>query len=272
MQTLWKRSSKEAAVFDARRSLGNLLWARHSGLVGVLCMLLVWVILSRLLGNTLVAKPWEVARALYDSLRGTVPSDQNIILHAAWTLKRSIAGWLISLFLGGVLGILLGSSSAIYRITEPVVEFARAIPPILAFPLLLVVFNYGEEAYIWSIIYGSVAIIILSVARGVQSISPERTDTLKVFKIQGSLKTFALFMEIFPSLVLGARLAFSVSLIVAVVTEMVFTPRNGLALGAMVKDAEMAFRTQIFYGAIIVIGTFGYLGNVAMRKLENYLS
>jgi ABC-type nitrate/sulfonate/bicarbonate transport system permease component len=44
-------------------------------------------------------------------------------------------------------------------------------------------------------------------------------------------------MEIAPSAFLGARITFSMSLVIAVVSEMIFTPRSGLAIGSLAKRA-----------------------------------
>jgi ABC-type nitrate/sulfonate/bicarbonate transport system permease component len=82
------------------------------------------------------------------------------------------------------------------------------------------------------------------------------------------LKAFASVVEILPATFLGARLTFSVSLIVAVVTEMVFSPRSGWAIGALAKDAQISFDTPTFYACIIVLGVYGYAINAFLRRVE----
>lgn len=246
---------------------------KHPGILGVSFCLLLWFVVVRwhIIGPTLIASPSEVVRVVIDSASARISRDENVFIQTYATIKRVLVGWSIALVVGIIVGALLGLLSAAYDAIEPVVEFFRSIPPIMLFPLFLVAFNYGEEAYISTIAFGCVPLVTLTVARGFQQTSLVRLELLKVFRVPKRVRTFAQFMEVLPSCVLAARLAFSISIIVAVVSEMVFTPRDGTALGSLAKNAEIAFHTPVFIAAILVIGLFGYAGNVAIRKLEERL-
>ena len=78
-------------------------------------------------------------------------------------------------------------------------------------------------------------------------------------------------MEILPSIFLSARLSYSFALIIAVVTEMVFTPRDGWALGALARDSEINFDTPMFYACVLIIGGYGYLINLLFKLIEQKL-
>ena len=113
-------------------------------LLSVALAFVVWFVVARLgwVGKSLLASPGEVAGVLARALR-PANSGQAVFTHAAHTVGRALAGWAIALTGGGVIGLLLGWSSRVYRATEPLFEFARAIPPIMAFPLFLVAFDFG---------------------------------------------------------------------------------------------------------------------------------
>jgi ABC-type nitrate/sulfonate/bicarbonate transport system permease component len=114
--------------------------------------------------------------------------------------------------------------------------------------------------------------MVLTVARGIQSLDHTRLELLSIHGASPLLKAFASVVEILPATFLGARLTFSVSLIVAVVTEMVFSPRSGSALGALAKDAQISFDTPTFYACIIVLGVYGYAVNAFLRRVEWWLA
>jgi ABC-type nitrate/sulfonate/bicarbonate transport system permease component len=242
-------------------------------LLSVALAFVVWFVVARLgwVGKSLLASPGEVAGVLARALR-PANSGQAVFTHAAHTVGRALAGWAIALTGGGVIGLLLGWSSRVYRATEPLFEFARAIPPIMAFPLFLVAFDFGAPAFVWTIALGCLPIMVLAVARGVQGLDPARQELLAVHDVSRGLRTAASIVEILPALFLGARLTFSISLIVAVVTEMVFSPRSGFALGALAKDSQISFDTPTFFACILVLGTYGYAVNAVMRHLEWRLS
>ena len=103
-------------------------------------------------------------------------------VHTIATIKRALTGWFVAGVFGILIGVIIGSVYRLYTSTEIVSEFIRAIPPILAFPLLLVAFNYGEQAYIWTIIFGCFPVMLLTVAKGVADVPQSRIDVLKVFQ------------------------------------------------------------------------------------------
>jgi ABC-type nitrate/sulfonate/bicarbonate transport system permease component len=245
----------------------------HSGVYGVAFLLLLWVLLSSsgLIGKTLLASPTEVLHTVVRAFARDAQVSEKFHLHTLHTIYRALSGWTLSIVFGLMLGVAIGSLRAVYAGAEPVAEFVRSIPPILAFPLFLVGFNYGTPAYIWTIIFGCLPIMTLAVARGTLSISRDRIEVLKSFNVATPVRLFALAMEVLPSFFLGARITLSTALIIAVVTEMVFAPRSGLALGTLARDAEIDFNTPIFYACVLSIGAFGYLSNFLLRRLEQWI-
>ncbi|MGH9765438.1 MAG: ABC transporter permease [Blastocatellia bacterium] len=252
---------------------GLTRWLKgRSSLISLCLLLLLWEGSAslQLAGPSLLPKPAEVARVLVSSAKGGISPEQNVFTNALATIGRTLAGWAQSLLIGLILGLAIGSMYAAYLSSEFVLEFFRSIPPILALPLFLVAFNYGDKAYILTVVFGCLPIMILTVARGTQAISGEKMDLLRVYDVSFSTRAFAMGMEVLPSFFMGARLTLSVALIIAVVTEMVFTPRSGIALGSLAKDAEISFNTPLFYGAVVVIGAFGYAANALMRRIEQW--
>lgn len=253
-------------------SVVNLL-KTQTGLLGLLCLVLLWLGLASTgwIGKTLIASPGEVIETIGHAFVDDALLADKFHVHAFHTLRRALDGWGLGIGLGIALGLSLGGLLPLYKASEPAVEFFRAIPPVLAFPLLLVAFNYGESAYIWTIVFGCLPIMTLAVARGTLAVSRDRLDILRSFGVARTVRVFATSMEIVPSVFLGARITLSVAIIISVVTEMVFTPRSGLALGALARDSEIDFNTPMFYTCVFTIGLFGYLANLMMRKIEQWL-
>lgn len=235
-------------------------------LVGMASLLAVWFALARLgwVGPTLLADPLEVLGVL---LHDGGPGG-GLFSHALGTLGRALAGWLLALALGVSGGLLVGWRSALGWGVEPVVELARAVPPIMVFPVLLVAFDFGGPAYVGTIAFGCAPVAMLAVARGVRRTSPERLELLRVFGVGPGVRAMASVMEVLPSAFLAARITLSLSLVIAVVTEMVFTPRSGRALGALAREAEISFDTPVFYATLVLVGLFGFGANALLRAVE----
>lgn len=230
-----------------------------------------WYLLgiSGYIDETLIAQPAEVLNVLRDSLDSNSPDSTKIYLHAQETIVLASKGWIYSMAIGVLLGVVIGGSRVVTEITSPIFDFFRAIPPILAFPLLLVAFSYGDSAYTWTIIFGCLPIIVLTTSQGISSIAEGPLTILRLSKVKRSIVLFSYGMQILPSIFLSARLTYSFALIIAVVSEMVFTPRSGLALGALARDSEINFNTPVFYACILLIGAFGFITNKVLILLED---
>jgi len=130
-------------------------------------------------------------------------------------------------------------------------------------------------AYIcWSvatIVFGTVPVMALTVARGTQALDVGRIRLLKIFGARRLVVGIALVLDALPAYFLGARLAFAIALVISVVSEMVFRPGSGLAIGALSKDYQMNFETPRIYACVILVGLVGYVGNLLLRLLEDYL-
>lgn len=265
-------SPSETKVFPpiVRRYL-RMRWV--SALLGGAGLLLFWSVASygAWFDKTLIATPTEVIEVLGDSFASDAARSDQIHRHALSSIARALRGWGMGVIVGTAFGLALGSWIGACAATEPVVEFFRAIPPVLAFPLFLVAFNYDSGAYIWTIFFGCVPVVILTVARGTQGVSREPLALLKTHGVDVKIRLLAMCAEMLPVLVLAARISFSMALIVGIVTEMVITPRSGWALGALARDAEIDFDTPTFYGCVLLIGLFGYAVNLLMRLVEQRL-
>jgi NitT/TauT family transport system permease protein len=228
--------------------------------------ILVWWAVAHyeLVEKTLVASPVEVLKVL----SGASGKDSQVWLHAIHTFKRALQGWAIAVFLGTFIGMLIGRTRALFFGSEPIIEFIRSVPPVIIFPLLLVVFNSGIESYVWTIALGCTPFMVLAVARRLQEISVEKMELLKLYKVAPTLRGIVMGMEIIPGLFLGSRLTLSIAIVISVVTEMVIAPRSQWALGEMAQFAMMASNTPKYFAAVLIIGGFGYLSNAGLRLVE----
>jgi len=243
-------------------------------LLGFLLLFMIWSlsVYFELLGLTLLAPPSEVFHSIILALSDNAQKGEKVFEHLIFTLDRTFQGWLLASFIGVIVGLVVSINRKIELTFEPIFEFFRSIPPILAFPLFLVAFNYRNDAYIWTIFFGSLPIMILTITKNIKLISKEKIQILKIYKTDNFIYFSSMAMEILPSILLGLRLTFSISLIIAIVTEMVMTPQNGWALGALARDAEMNFDTPLFYASVIAIGTVGFIINVLLKYLESWIS
>ena len=218
--------------------------------------------------KTLLATPIEVLERFLKAFDFNTPKDVQIFTHAFYTMERALLGWGIAVLIGGLIGIALGRLTFIFKIVEPLIEFIRATPPILIFPLFLVAFNYGQASYIGTITFSCIPVMVITVVKGIYDINHEKYEILRLHTISQNIKIYILGREALPAIILGSRLTLSFAIVIAIVTEMVFTPRSGWALGALARDAEINFDTPTFYACILLIGVISYGLNAVIKRLE----
>jgi ABC-type nitrate/sulfonate/bicarbonate transport system permease component len=262
-----RRSSKPSLV----ASIQTVLRTARPILIALVVLLGLWTAIwtTGFVNPTLLASPVEVYKVLVQG-RG-MEQLGSIYQHAGHTIFRALVGWFWSVLIGAAAGVLVGFSRRLQDVLDPAIEFIRSTPPVLALPVFAVAFNYSDTSYTATIVFGCFPAMMISAITGMRAISPGLRETLWLYRVPLRTRVVASIMEAMPALLLGARLALSLAIIVATVTEMVITPRSGLSLGALARDSESRFNTPVFYACVVLIGAFGFVSNYLVRLLSSWL-
>lgn len=198
---------------------------------------------------------------------GSGLADGTLVADAAATMARTAAGVALGLAAGLPIGLWLGTSAARRRTLEPGLDFLRAIPPLLVFPLLLLAFGYGERARVGAVAWAAALLVALHVSHVAARARPERARALRAmgFGWWHRLRWLHAY-EILPGLLTSLRHALGTGLVVAVVTEMVVGAPHGL--GARAVSAQVAYDTPGLYAVIVATGLFGWTLGRALLALE----
>lgn len=211
-----------------------------------------------------VATPLAVLRVtLADARDGALAQDLGA------TLARVLVGALCATVLGGALGIALGARPALLRAAEPAVDLIRAIPPILVYPLCLLGLGHSELSRGVTIAFGAFGVVVVPVAHALARIPIARWDVARLAGLRGAalLRTLLLPEAVAP-LAVGARLALTQGLVVAVVTEMLVSPPHGLGVRAL--GALQEYRADRLWQVLLVAGMLSAsLGALVERIARN---
>lgn len=190
---------------------------------------------------------------------------------AAVTLARAAAGTAVSLAVGAPLGLWLGLRSRRTAATpgrparaiERVVDAIRSTPPIAIYPLLLVLLGYGEAARLGAVVFGAAGLVVLETAAAVARAPAARREVLAASGA-GAWQRLAWLeaFEALPGVAVAARAAFSIAMVVVLVSEMLVGAERGL--GTDLVDATLRFDAWTLAGVIAVIGAVGALANAGL--------
>jgi ABC-type nitrate/sulfonate/bicarbonate transport system permease component len=183
------------------------------------------------------------------------------------SLGRMAAGLAVSVVAGVALGLALGRSERAFEYLDPVLQFARVIPPPTLVPIFIVLLSVGTEMQLASIIFSAIWPILLNTADGARSVDRLQMDTARVFKLSTADRLFKIIIpSTLPKIFAGLRLSLSLSLILMVFSELLPGTANGI--GFELVDAQSRSDLPTMWAGIVLLGILGYLLNSILLLVE----
>jgi nitrate/nitrite transport system permease protein len=237
-------------------------------LIGVLCMGILWWVVSRSVEDLpSPLKTWEESKLyILEPLAKRGEMDQGIIRLAYYSLKRVVKGFLLGILFATPLGFLLGLSKTFQRIFDPVIQLLRPISPLAWLPLGLIVFRQSEPAALFTIALCSMWPTVINTAQGVRSIPQDYWNVAKVLRLSRA-KTFTTILvpATIPYVFTGFRLSLGIAWLVIVASEMLTgTPGVG---GFLWQEYNSLIYAHILL-CILTIGIVGFLLDRVMGFVE----
>ena len=191
---------------------------------------------------------------------------RRLLDDVAPSLVRLAVGYTVALCVGIALGVAIGASPRLRALTEPVLEFLRAIPPPVLVPVVILVAGIGDLMKVLVIVSGCLWPVLLNTVEGVRAIDPTLADTARVYHIGGTLRLRRLVLRAAsPQIVTGARQALSIGIILMVISEM-FAASSGL--GFTVVQFQRSFAIPEMWSGVLLLGLLGVLLSLGFRAVE----
>lgn len=219
----------------------------------VVALVLVWQAISDSGVVTVFQLPSftrVVARIWDDAVAG------DLWLNIAVTLYRALIGFAIA----GVGGIALGMAMSRFRLVhwffDPLISIGFPMPKIAFLPVIILWLGVYDTSKITMIVFDAVFPVIAATIIGIQGVERE---LLWSARNMGANEREILWQVVLPAalpqIMTGVQVALPLSLIVAVVTEMLM---GGYGLGgAMITASRFANSPGVFAG-IVEIAIVGY--------------
>ncbi|HET6622987.1 MAG TPA: ABC transporter permease [Gaiellaceae bacterium] len=182
------------------------------------------------------------------------------------SLKRLAAGFVLGAGLGVAAGLLMGSSHALRRALDPLVELTRATPPIALVPALVVLLDYGDSMQIAVIAFGVCFPVLVNTVDGIRAVSPEARDTASMLQVGRVERIFRINLPAaLPSIFAGLRIAVSVGLVMVVISEFAGT---GDGLGRYIVEKQGQVDVTGVWAGILFLGLLGLVLNRLFLLVE----
>ena len=232
--------------------------------LGVLALAIFFLSLWQLFASRAELYYLPPPSAIWDAALNTM---SLLTRHTLATLRVTGLGLTIALLLGVPTGYFMGKSLAGERLLSPFIVALQAVPTIIIAPLLTAWLGFGLAPRLVVTTLISIFPIIISTMVGVREVGKRYRE---VFETIGA-KPWAVFTQLefpgaLPVVLGGLRLAVSLALIGAVVSEFVFL---GSGLGFFTNAERLNFRYANAYagvGVTVLLGLCLYLGVTLLER------
>jgi sulfonate transport system permease protein len=185
------------------------------------------------------------------------------------TIERMTYGWVLASILGIIAGAAIGSSRLLREYVAPMLEMVRPVPVSAFMPVMIAFLGLTGTMVTAVIAIGSVWPVLLATVHGVSSVEPRLIEVARSLRL-GRLATLwkISLPNSMPDILAGMRIGLTVSLILAVIGEML-TSENGLGWHVLV--AARAFRSADLFAGVILLGLIGLVSNLVLQEIERYM-
>jgi nitrate/nitrite transport system permease protein len=228
--------------------------------VVVLVMLgLLWEVLCSGAGASLpppsqvVSDTWEL---IIDPFYDNGGNDVGLAWQLLASLQRVAVGYLLAVFAGVALGVLIGQSDWAMRGLDPLFQVLRTVPPLAWLPLSLAGFQDSHPSAIFVIFITAIWPIIINTSVGIRNIPQDYRNVAQVLQ----LNAWEYFRTIMlpaaaPYIFTGLRIGVGLSWLAIIAAEMLI---GGVGIGFFIWDAWNASRISDIILALVYIGIIGF--------------
>ncbi len=178
------------------------------------------------------------------------------------TTEEIIGGFILAVFVGIFLGLLVSWNDTLQRMLMPFLVFFNAMPKVAAAPIVLVWFGFGVLPNIVMSFLISFFPVLLNTARGVSDVPHEMIELALSF----NTPKWKQFLKIrvpyaLPFIMTGIKLASIMAVTGAIVGEFIASEKG---LAALILQAQSYLQTSAMIGALLWISAmamvlFGFI-------------
>ena len=185
------------------------------------------------------------------------------------TVQRMVEGWLLASLAGVALGALIGISPAARAYLQPTLEFMRPLPASALLPLAISLFGLNPGMVLFVVAFGAMWPVLLATVHGFANVAPQLQEVARCLQLSKAGFVWKIGLpNALPDILAGMRLSLTVSLIVAVVGEMIASQAG---LGQAILLAARSFRASELFAGIVLLGLIGFASNALLGLAERRL-
>jgi ABC-type nitrate/sulfonate/bicarbonate transport system permease component len=233
---------------------------RHGpGLAGALLFLALWELAARLIWHDpqVLPAPTQAIAAAWRHL-----SAAELAAHVGVSLARIVIGFALAAAAGIALGVAAGWYPWVGRLTRPIVDLLRPIPPLAWIPIAIVWFGLGEGSKWFVIFLGAFFPVFTNAHRGMTSIPPVFLRAARTMEVDGIALLWKVALPAaLPDIATGLRVGFGLAFGILVAAELIAADRG---MGYLVMQSRQIGELGVAIFGILLIGIVSLVSDAAL--------
>jgi ABC-type nitrate/sulfonate/bicarbonate transport system permease component len=250
---------------DATRRL-DVVFRSGAGIFSILLMLIAWELFARSGKVTPFMLPRfsvVLAYIYHDAIGG------DLWINLALTMFRAMAGFFIAAVGGIVLAVAMSRSKVAHWFFDPIISVGFPMPKIAFLPIIILWLGVYDFSKISIVVFDATFPVVTATLAGIVAVEKE---LLWSARNMGANERQIMWQIVLPAalpqILTGLQVALPISLIVAIVAEMVM---GGYGLGGAMMGASRFANSPGVFAGIVEIAVVGYVLIKAMAFIRRRL-
>ncbi|MGV3570987.1 MAG: ABC transporter permease [Ramlibacter sp.] len=228
-----------------------------------IALVLLWqvVVVGFQIPEFIFPSPWQIAQQFAEF--------KEPLIKAAWeTFWVTMVGFGIAIFVGVLLGFLIGSSRVAYAAVYPLMVGFNAVPKAAIVPILVVWFGIGIGPGILTAFLISFFPIMVNIATGLATLEPELEDVLRVL----GAKRWDVLVKVglprsMPYFYGSLKVAITLAFVGTVLAEMT---AGDSGIGNLIQTAGSQQRMPLAFAGLVAISVMAMAMYELFSAIEKY--
>jgi len=218
----------------------------NANVLSILSLAILWEVAGRTLDSVLIPPLSQISAAWWRLL-----VSGKLLSNLTMSLATLIAGFLLAVLFGVVIGLLMGRFRAVEHFLDLYVNALMSAPTTAFVPVLILWFGLGVESRIAVVFLFAVFVIIINTMTGVKQVDSVFVEMARSFGAKEKEIFFKIILPAaMPAIMAGVRLGMGRAVKGMVTAEMLLTLTG---IGAMIMQYGSAFATDSLFAVILTI-------------------
>ena len=238
------------------------LWSGWGSMASIFLFIACWELGSQLYGTLALPSPLETFSAAGELLRDSSSQEQVLL-----SIKRAFLGFLISVLLGSVLGLLAGLFATTSMMSRPIITILMGMPPIAWIVLAMIWFGMSDNTVIFTVVVASFPIVFVGALQGTRTIEGTLKEMCDSFNLPPLMKfTNLYFPHIFSYIFPAWVSALGMSWKIVVMAELL---ASNSGVGALLATARAQLDTPMALALVIImIGSLMFIEYIILEPIK----